>query len=358
MTLPPALRGIATLSVALLAAACAQHQMATLPAVDAESNVAAADSAPEPARSGGDSTADPSFHSRNKGATQLAMLPAPTAPAQPKATPPGHGVCSPVQPGAEARGLVESGGLRFRVECFRAAGVGPAPAVVILHGSRGIGRNTIYARLAGALNERGIHAFVFEYLTPDAPPAAQANAAPAKSAGKTPVKTDVLRPQGQQQQAGKIVTPAAPKPVTIGSAQQAAAISDAITAAQNLPYVDPRRIGMFGLSLGGFHALGLAARDTRIAAVVDMFGAMPHAAAPDVTRMPPVLILHGDRDAVVPVRRAYELDKLMARIGAPREMTIYRGQGHSFRGAADADSVARSADFLDRRLAAAVQAAN
>jgi len=321
MTRPFPSAGLAAPAAALLLSGCIAGTMAGLPAT------------------AGDSRAD------GPAQVQLALAPAPPPVLPVKPRPVDAPVCGELAAGQTARSLIESQGKRFRVECRRADAAQPAPAVVILHGLHGIGRSTLYARLAEALNEHGIHAFIFEYLTPEAPPA-------KPPAAKAAAKTAVVRPQGQAQAAGKTVAPPKPAPKSPGveSAAQARAISEAIAHVQALDYVDRHRIGLFGLSLGGFHALALAARDERIAAVVNMFGAMPRAVAPEVARMPPVLILHGDRDAVVPVRRAHELDKLLKRIGADYEIKIYKGQGHSFRGAADADSLARSADFFARRL--------
>ncbi|MCC6468563.1 MAG: dienelactone hydrolase family protein [Alphaproteobacteria bacterium] len=265
--------------------------------------------------------------------TELAMLPIPARPAQPRKPEAGRAICGALAPGQRGIGSVESNGLQFTVECFRSKQAGTAPGIIILHGARGIGRNTIYERLAEHLNARGHHAFIFQYL-------GAAETAPVVLTGKSP-------PKGA---AARLKTP--PRKRGVDSEAQTQAIDRAITAVQALPYVDHERIGMFGLSLGGFHALAIASRDERIGAVVDMFGAMPRPVGPTVTRMPPTLVLHGDRDAVVPVRRAQELAKLLKSIGASYEVKIYKGQGHSFTGAADQDSVERSVEFLERWLRA------
>ncbi|MCC7046223.1 MAG: dienelactone hydrolase family protein [Alphaproteobacteria bacterium] len=267
--------------------------------------------------------------------TELAMAPIPARPAQPRKPEAGRAICGALAPGQRGIGSVESNGLQFTVECFRAKQAGPAPGIIILHGARGIGRNTIYERLAEHLNERGHHAFIFQYLG---------------AAETTPVVLTGKPAAAAKGGAARLKTP--PRKRGVDSAAQTLAIDRAITAVQALPYVDHERIGLFGLSLGGFHALAIASQDERIGAVVDMFGAMPRPVGPTVTRMPPTLVLHGDRDAVVPVRRAYELAKLLKTIGAPHEVKIYKGQGHSFTGAADQDSVERSVEFLDRRLRA------
>lgn len=211
-----------------------------------------------------------------------------------------------------------SEGRRVRLEVFRAPGrEGPRPAVLLLHGSHGVREGALLHMQAKALAQRGITAFIVHYF-------------------------DGLGPR---------VQPVRASPPLHAAREQV--IADALTHIRGLPYVDPRRVGLFGLSLGGFHALGLASRDTRVAAVANMVGAMP---APlmrgGVSRMPPTLILHGDRDRVVPVGRAYELAQLLDRIGARYEMKIYRGEAHVFRPEAREDSLQKVAEFFARHLKA------
>jgi dienelactone hydrolase len=80
------------------------------------------------------------------------------------------------------------------------------------------------------------------------------------------------------------------------------ALGDAIGHAVKAPHAQTKRIFLFGESLGGYLSISLASQDRRIKAV-SVFGAgMP----PDITlsRMPPVLIQHGEVDTVVPVSEA------------------------------------------------------
>jgi carboxymethylenebutenolidase len=109
-------------------------------------------------------------------------------------------------------------------------------------------------------------------------------------------------------------------------------LADSVTFALEQPGVDPRRVALLGVSLGGYLSLALASQDPRITAVVDIFGGMPKPLLPFVKRMPPVLILHGDKDAVVPVEEAHELERLLQRLGADHRKEIYSGQGHGFSG--------------------------
>ena len=200
-----------------------------------------------------------------------------------------------------------------RVEAFHGHGEGQMPAVIILHGASGLGDGTLFYPQATALNERGISAFIVHYF----------DGLPARKNAASPALHD---------QRERIVT-------------------EALNYVEALTYVDGSKIGIYGLSLGGFQALSLASRDIRVAAVVDVIGAMPSQVAREpIYRMPPTLILHGDRDRTVPVARAKELAQILDTLGTPYEMKIYHGESHYFRVAAREDSMREAADFFDRHL--------
>jgi carboxymethylenebutenolidase len=116
------------------------------------------------------------------------------------------------------------------------------------------------------------------------------------------------------------------------------------------PDVDPVRIGVLGFSRGAFIAVGGAGQDAGVHACVELYGGLRRAHAAKITRMPPTLILHGDKDADVPVEEAYALEAFLKSKGATYEMRIYRGQEHGIDGADGADSVARVATFFDEHL--------
>ena len=124
---------------------------------------------------------------------------------------------------------------------------------------------------------------------------------------------------------------------------------DAVTYVAGQPGVDQDRIAVVGFSLGASLALAAAGEDARIKAVVDVFGPMP-AGADKAARTPPVLILHGDRDRVVPVENAHRLEALLKKRGVPHEIKIYPDQGHGFHGPAQIDAAGRILAFLDRHL--------
>jgi dienelactone hydrolase len=308
----------------------------------------------EPSRRPGNSEIAVAGEAMAGAGDRIAMLPLPRPSGRTRKPEFAAGpVCGDLAPGGRTVGTLASGGLRFTVECFRAKTAKPGPAVIILHGARGIGRNPIYERLAEQLVERGQSAFILQYLSGQDDPVAMASVAPsAKGPTKAPAKTAAKAPAAKPT-ATKVAAlrgKGQPRKHSVDSEGQTEAIETAITAVQALSYVNHERIGLFGLSLGGFHALAIAARDHRIGAVVDMFGAMPRPVGPTVERMPPTLVLHGERDVVVPVRRAHELAMLLKTVGAVHEVKIYKGQGHSFTGAADQDSVERTVAFLVRHL--------
>ncbi len=143
----------------------------------------------------------------------------------------------------------------------------------------------------------------------------------------------------------------------------------ALAAARKLPFVDPRRVALFGFSMGGWAALNAAARDPRLRAVVavapvggaEMIGPgtlqfitrlsrplrtlAPKALAADFRKAvtafdpgraasrikAPLLLVHGDADQTIPALVSRRIAKCA---GGKARLVIERGASH---------------DFLDRR---------
>jgi acetyl esterase/lipase len=120
-----------------------------------------------------------------------------------------------------------------------------------------------------------------------------------------------------------------------------------VTLAASLPSVDPDHIGMSGISMGGQIGLSTAARDPRIKAVAEFFTAWP-GTLPDepIADLPPVLLLNGTADPIIPFDKAMALDAILRAHGKPFERHVYVGQGHGFGGAAFDDAVVRTATFF------------
>ena len=126
---------------------------------------------------------------------------------------------------------------------------------------------------------------------------------------------------------------------------------DAISFVETQPQVDGKRIALLGFSLGAYLSLANSAIDTRVRAVVEFFGGMPKEMNLFMRRLCPVLILHGEADATVPVDEAYHLQKLLEKKGIPYEIKIYPGVGHGFEDQTIwRDAGLRSLQFLQKYL--------
>ena len=162
-------------------------------------------------------------------------------------------------------------------------------------------------------------------------------------------------------------------------------------------HVDPNRIGVTGGSAGGHLSLlvgltGLSSnlegdsgnphQSSRVQAVVNVFGptdmtfchekssvawifrlfmggtpseaAERYKAASPISYVskddPPVLTLHGDQDALVPVEQAKVLDEKMKAAGASHTLIVFEGQGHGFRGEHGKKAWDATWEFFDRHL--------
>jgi dienelactone hydrolase len=106
------------------------------------------------------------------------------------------------------------------------------------------------------------------------------------------------------------------------------------------------QVGLVGYSLGASVALMAASRDAQAAAVVDWYGSLPDEAAAELRHMPPLLILHGAEDHVIPVADAEQLEALLLNRGLACSSHIYADQGHGFTGDSLVDADNRTARFL------------
>ncbi len=153
--------------------------------------------------------------------------------------------------------------------------------------------------------------------------------------------------------------------------------------------VDPRRLGAYGGSAGGHLALmvGLAgdagdatAADpvervsshvqavvalfppvdlTRIVGPNERFPALDFdpelAAAVSPLRFasaddPPVLLIHGDADRLVPLANSTRMGAVLDAVGVANEVIVIEGAEHGFRGAAQARSRRETVAFFERHL--------
>jgi carboxymethylenebutenolidase len=139
-------------------------------------------------------------------------------------------------------------------------------------------------------------------------------------------------------------------------------VRNAVEYLQALPSVSGRPIGLVGYSRGAFLAVSVASSVSGVRAVVDLFGgggggtdSLEH----EARDFPPLLILHGEADDVVPVRFAHNLRDAVIAHGGEVEMHLYADAGHAFTAPfaptysepAALDAFRRTIEFLRRRLA-------
>lgn len=174
-------------------------------------------------------------------------------------------------------------------------GPGPHPAVVLLHGSSGW--RPEYVEIARRFAEAGFVALVLDYY-------AETGGAPVGSEEKI-----------QKWEAWRET------------------VRGAARYLQGLPGVAPEGIALVGFSRGAFLAVSVAASIPAVLGVVDFFGGGGGGTLPleeEVRGLPPLLILHGERDRVVPVSFAHALQTAALGAGGEVEMHLFPNEGHAF----------------------------
>lgn len=208
-----------------------------------------------------------------------------------------------------------SGGRKISAEWFSAASTAPRPAVLMLHGRDGPDRFAhAYRAAAQSLVAHNYHVLFVHYF-------------------------DATQDDSLFGEAGFANFMAWER-----------AVNDAVSWVGSREAADPARMALLGVSLGAAIALAHAATDLRCRAVIEFYGILPPFALAHLRRLPPTLILHGNRDWVVPVAAAYQLEAFLRARNLPYDIHIYHDQGHGFQGAAGADAMRRTIAFLDRYL--------
>jgi carboxymethylenebutenolidase len=107
----------------------------------------------------------------------------------------------------------------------------------------------------------------------------------------------------------------------------------AVELVRRLPTVNGEAVGLLGFSRGAFLAVSVAGSISSVKAVIDLYGGGAGGTATveeEVQHLPPLLILHGQVDNIVPVRFARELYDACQRAGRTVELHLYPGIGHAF----------------------------
>ena len=206
------------------------------------------------------------------------------------------------------------------VTFFRAPGDAPRPSVLLLHGANGFDSQIAnYNRYAAALANGGLDAYLVFYYSPG---------------------------DWQRLTRGDDIFA---KRFTAWTRQ----VSDLAADIRKRPDANGK-IGLVGFSNGGTLSGGTGALDPSITAAVIYYGAVPFPLETPVEHLPPLLILHGDADAIIPIDQGRRLADLAKSLNGKPELVIYPGEKHGFGSRIDsangADALARAIAFLKREL--------
>src|ERR1700730_13489459 len=116
----------------------------------------------------------------------------------------------------------------------------------------------------------------------------------------------------------------------------------------------PSALALVGFSQGTMMALHVGLRRaTAPAAIVGYSGLLvfppgqaADAVAPEISARPPVLLVHGDQDALIPAQALFQATESWAALGIPVEWHLSQGVGHGI----DAEGLRHGGEFLKQHF--------
>jgi beta-lactamase class D/dienelactone hydrolase len=129
-------------------------------------------------------------------------------------------------------------------------------------------------------------------------------------------------------------------------------ISAAVTVFGERADVDAARIGLAGISLGGFLAVPAAQQDRRIAAIAVHSAGLSAFASDAPARLPPALVAHAAHDPIAPAAGARRLAERLRDAGVAHELHLYPVEQHVLEDEAWTRAWNSTVSFFDRHLAA------
>jgi dienelactone hydrolase len=220
-----------------------------------------------------------------------------------------------------------SGGHKIKVWQFTPSeGEGPFPAVVLLYGLDGMDTlqkdkslQTLYKTVAGKIADKGFVVHMVHYF--------ERTPLPEKDIG------DVKKKLLDGVQALKY-HPLDPNLRKLYEAWMGTVL-DSVAFLRQSKDVDKDRIGIMGLSMGGFLGTSVVVDhpDLKISALVNVFGGLPplqYDAVSKAKTLPPLLVIGGEEDDIVPVTFQRELYGLWCTTENCREAHFYGNVGHAF----------------------------
>jgi len=211
---------------------------------------------------------------------------------------------------------------QVKVTYFRAPGDAKRPAVLLLHGAGGFDRRIAeYNHYASVLANAGIDAYLFYYYN-------------EQDDKMMSFGVDIF---AQRYEAW---------------AKQVDDVADYLIKQKD----SNGKVGLVGFSNGGILASGASSMDTKVNAAVIYYGTNPWPLNAEPTHYPPLLILHGDADQVIPVEEGKLLAAEAKLTGAKVDLVIYPNEMHGFGSDTSkkngADALQRTVTFMKRELEA------
>ena len=128
------------------------------------------------------------------------------------------------------------------------------------------------------------------------------------------------------------------------------ALIDAELAKHNIPAA---KLALVGFSQGTMMALHVGLRRASAPAAIVGYsglfvlpnGVEPAAVAAEIKSRPPVLLIHGDRDDLIPVQALFQATQALAALDIPAEWHVSAGIGHGI----DQEGLRQGGEFLARR---------
>ena len=107
-------------------------------------------------------------------------------------------------------------------------------------------------------------------------------------------------------------------------------IISALNFGKSLPGVDPNKVAAIGYCLGGLVVLDLARSGEDFQGVVSFHGLLMGSDISEKGIQAKILVLHGERDPMVPLDMVDEFQKEMTKAGADWQLHSYGGTYHAF----------------------------
>lgn len=206
---------------------------------------------------------------------------------------------------------------------YAVAGEMPRPAMLILPGRQGVQAfPEAYQRYASSMAEHGIDAYLVNYYSEN-------DEAAVALSGRFDYNT---RFRAWTALVGEVAAYIAAQKQSTG------------------------RVGLLGFSQGGKLAIASAAQFPKLGPVVIVGARMPAAAMlkQEITRLPAVLVLHGEADDVVPLSDGRSIVDRANELGGSGKLVIYPRVGHGFAFESDGefyhDARKRVLGFLRQQL--------